>query len=127
MRTLLALCAAACVGTTETPPTGNEPACERIATEWQGIYDELVSNTVCEVDEDCHAPYAGCAVGFGGCQVAVSTVVSQDDIDEVIAGYTAEAEDIGCRATTAICDCYGGYTATCDQGTCALAGPYDTE
>jgi hypothetical protein len=121
MRSVWALFLVACTG---TEPTATEADCERIRTDWQGIYDELVSNTVCTMDEDCHAPYAGCAVGFGGCQVAVSTVITQADIDEVVAGYTAEAEAVECEATTAVCDCYGGYEATCDQGRCVLAGPF---
>ena len=126
MRTVWVLFAVACVGT-DSPPPGSEADCERIHTEWQGLYDELVSNTVCSTDEDCHAPYAGCAVGFGGCQVAVSTVVTQHDIDEIVEGYATEASGVECEVTTAICDCYGGYEANCDQGTCVLAGPYYTE
>jgi hypothetical protein len=119
------LCAAACVGSTTDGTDSATPAdCERIRTEWQGIYDELVSNTSCTIDDDCHAPYALCSEGLGGCQVAVSTVVSQQDIDDVGAGYRTEAEDVDGDPTTAVCDCYGGFVAKCDQGTCVLAGPY---
>ena len=119
--------AVACAGT-EQPPGAETPAtdaqCERIRVEWFGVYQELVSNTACGDDDDCHAPGVPCEPPYTGCQVAVSTSVTQGMIEDVGDGYREEAEAVGCVIESVQCDCYGGYPAKCDEGTCVLDGPY---
>jgi hypothetical protein len=111
---------------TSTGDTGTTaaPDCDTIRVDWQATYDALVANDSCSAPEDCHAPFGACVTGLGGCQEPVSTAVTQADIDDLSAAFGAEMEASGCDASSAACDCYGGYAADCEGGHCVLTGPY---
>ena len=122
MRPLLPLVGIGCAGAT-TDDTLPPESCDEIRAEWQAAYDALLAENTCDAAEDCHAPFGACVTQLGGCQEAVAITVTQDALGEVESGFIAEAEAAGCEPFEAVCDCYGGYGADCDGGTCVLTGP----
>ena len=78
-------------------------------------YQALVSMTMCDQPSDCHLVYGQCGVGLGGCYHAVTTTVTQAQLDALGQEYSQR----GC--TMAVCDCaQPPNTISCDNNQCGF-------